>query len=114
MFVCQEDLFMAVSKARAKQLTTKREFELLETSWGRELSSLSPARLRQKVQRARTMRDKFRDLARQQAGEARGKRDPRSTRPARSNRNTELKAQVFDEALARFEERLGVLEATES
>jgi len=105
---------MAVSKARAKQLTTKREFELLEASWGRELSSLSPARLRQKVQRARTMRDKFRDLARQQAGEARGKRDPKSTRPARSNQNTKLKAQIFDEALGRFEERLASLGGAES
>lgn len=105
---------MAVSMARAMQLTTKREFELLEKSWGRDLSSLSPARMRQKIQRARTMRDKFRDLARQQAGEARGKRDPRSTRPARSNQNTKLKAEIFDEALSRFEERLGAMEAGES
>ena len=105
---------MAVSRARAEQLTTKREFELLEKSWGRELSSLSPARLRQKIQRARTMRDKFRDLARQQTGEARGKREPRSTRPAKSNQNTKLKSQIFDEALSRFEERLVALETADS
>lgn len=101
---------MAISRERAKQLCNQREFELVEASWGRGLQELTPARLRQKVQRARTLRDKFRDLARQQAGEARGKRDARSTRPAQGNRNTKLKARIFDEALERFQERLAAME----
>jgi hypothetical protein len=97
---------VAISKNRARQLTTKREWELLEKSWGSDLKAITPGRLRQKVQRARTLRDKYRDLAKQQAGEARGKRGARSTRPAQSNQNTVLKAQIFDEALGRFQERL--------
>jgi Spy/CpxP family protein refolding chaperone len=101
---------MTVSRERARQLCTQRELELVEASWGAELRGLSRAELARKVQRTRTQRDKFRDLARQQAGEARGKRDPRSTRASRSNRNTELKAQLFDEALQRFEERLAEME----
>ncbi len=100
---------MPVSRARARQLTTRREFEFLEKSWGRELEAITPGRLRQKVQRARTLRDKYRDLAKQQAGEARGKRSQRSTRPSASNRNTELKAQIFDEALERFQARLAAI-----
>jgi hypothetical protein len=102
---------MAVSKARAKQLCTKKEFDLIEKSWGRDLQQITPGRLRQKVRLTRTLRDKFRDLARQQSGEARGKRAPRSTRPAGGSRNTELKARIFDEALDRFETRLSKIEA---
>jgi hypothetical protein len=102
---------MTISKQRARQLCTKREYEFLEKSWGKELREVTPGRLRQKVSRARTLRDKFRDLARQQAGEARGKRGARSTRPAAGNRNTEIKAQIFDEALERFQARLAEVEA---
>jgi hypothetical protein len=102
---------MPISKQRARQLCTQREFEFLEKSWNPELREVTPGRLRQKVQRARTLRDKYRDLARQQAGEARGKRNPKSTRAAGGNRNTELKAAVFDEALSRFQERLAQLES---
>lgn len=97
---------VAISKKRARTLCTQREWELLSQSWNPELGRITPGRLRQKVQRARTLRDKYRDLARQQAGEARGKRAARSTRPAQSNQNTKLKAEIFDEALERFQSRL--------
>jgi len=101
---------MTISKREARPLCTKREWEMLSQSWEPELSRVTPGRLRQKVQRARTLRDKYRDLARQQAGEARGKRDAKSTRPAQGNRNTELKARIFDEALERFQARLAEAE----
>jgi hypothetical protein len=101
---------MTISKREARPLCTQREWEMLSQSWEPELSRVTPGRLRQKVQRARTLRDKYRDLARQQAGEARGKRDAKSTRPARGNRNTELKARIFDEALERFQARLAEAE----
>ncbi len=101
---------MSISKREARPLCTQREWELLSHSWNPELSKVTPGRLRQKIRRARTLRDKFRDLARQQSGEARGKRDARSTRPSQSNRNTELKAQIFDEALERFHARLVEIE----
>ncbi len=102
---------MAISKSDARPLCTKREWEMLSQSWPPELSKVTPGRLRQKVQRARNIRDKYRDLARQQAGEARGKRNPKSTRPAQGNRNTKLKAQIFDEALERFQARLAEVES---
>jgi len=101
---------VAISKKDARPLFTKREWEMVSQSWNPELSRVTEGRLRQKVQRARTLRDKYRDLARQQAGEARGKRSPRSTRPAQGNENTLRKAQVFDEALERFQARLTEVE----
>ncbi len=101
---------MAISKKQARPLCTQREWELVSDSWNPELQQLDASRLRQKVQRARTQRDKYRDLARQQAGEARGKRASRSTRPAQSNESTRRKAQIFDEALERFQERLAEVE----
>lgn len=102
---------MAISKKDARPLCSDREWELIVESWNPELGKLPADRLRQNVQRARTQRDKFRDLARQQAGEARGKRNPRSTRPAQGNQNTKRKVQLFDEALERFQERLAEVEA---
>ncbi|TVP54437.1 MAG: hypothetical protein EA351_13220 [Gemmatimonadales bacterium] len=102
---------MAISKSDARPLCTKREWEMLSQSWPPELAKVTPGRLRQKVQRARNIRDKYRDLARQQAGEARGKRNPKSTRAAQGNRNTKLKAQIFDEALERFQARLAEVES---
>jgi hypothetical protein len=101
---------MAISKARARTLCNQREFEFVEKSWGKELNEITAGRLRQKVRHARKLRDKYRDLARQQVGEARGKRSPQSTRPSQGAANTKAKAQLFDEALGRFEERLSQIE----
>lgn len=101
---------MPVTRARAQQLLTKAEFDFAAQSWSPAVNAHSPARLRQKISRARRLRDKYRDEARRQAGEAKGRRDPRGTRPARGNRNTELKAAIFDESLARFEARLAKVE----
>lgn len=101
---------MPVTRARAQQLLTKAEFDFAAQSWSPAVNAHSPARLRQKISRARRLRDKYRDEARRQAGEAKGRRDPRGTRPARGNRNTELKAAIFDESLVRFEARLAKVE----
>ena len=101
---------MSITKQKARPLCTDREWELLGQSWAPEISRLSASELRRIEGLLRTQRDKFRDLARQQAGEARGKRDPKSTRPAQSNQNTKTKAQIFDEALERVQVRLAEVE----
>lgn len=97
---------MAITMQRAKTLCTSSEFELVKASGAKEIGSLTPARLRQKVSRARKLRDKYRSLASRQTGEMRGKRAPRSGRPAADNRNTEAKAELFQETLDRFEQAL--------
>lgn len=101
---------MTISRDRARELCTRDEFELVEESRGKGIDRLGPSELRARIRRARGLRDKYRALARQQSGEARGKRDPKSTRPAAGSANTELKAELFGETQERFEARLAEVE----
>ena len=102
---------MAHSKTAARKLATQAEWALLEVSFPPFLKDITPGRLKQKVTRARKLQDKYRDLARQQRGEARGKRKPTGTRAAKGNANTLVKQEIFAEALERFEAQLAKLEA---
>lgn len=101
---------MKLSRDAVRRLTTKAEAEFLEGLAAGRIEKITPARLRQKLDRARRLRDKYRDLARRQAGEARGKASPRSTRPARSNANTLRKVQLFDWAIDQITARLQAVE----
>jgi len=102
---------MAITKSAARKLATKAEWALLEVSFPPLLKDITPGRLKQKITRARKLQDKFRDLARQQRGEARGKRRVKGTRPAAGNTNTLAKQEIFSEALGRFEAQLVKIEA---
>jgi hypothetical protein len=97
---------MSVHHATARKLATEAEWTLLQASRAGAITALTPAQLSQKIDRTRKLRDKYRDLAQQQRGEARGKRTAKSTRAAQGNDNTIVKQQMFDEALERFEEQL--------
>jgi len=103
---------MPVHHATARKLATGTEWALVQASYGHRITALTPARLKQKVARARKLRDKYRDRARQQRGEARGKRGARATRAAQGNANTVIKRRMFAEALERFETRLAYLMTT--
>lgn len=99
---------MAISMARAKALCTENELTLIRASSRAEIGSLSPARLKQKITRARTLRDKW-------TGQARTQR--RATQAAQRARQTEdnarsaEKGELFAEVLTRFEKQLAKLEA---
>lgn len=95
-----------ITLQQAKQLCTASELELVRWSTPKQARTLTPARLREKRDRARRLRDKFRDLAQQQAREMRGKGRPRRSRPATDNRGTISKQQLFQETLDRFETAL--------
>jgi hypothetical protein len=95
---------MAISTQKAKALCTATEFQLVQASTPQRAKSLTPSQLKQKIDRARKLRDKYRDLAKKQRGEARGKRKPTGTRPAKGNERTVEKAQLFQETLGRFQE----------
>jgi hypothetical protein len=97
---------MTMTKPSARKLATQAEWTLVEASFGPALKQITEGRLKQKIVRARKLQDKYRDLSRQQRGEARGKRNAKSTRPAAGNANTVLKQEMFAEALQRFEEQL--------
>jgi hypothetical protein len=97
---------MSISRSIAARLCTKPELELVEASFPPDIKQLTPGRLRQKVERTRRIRDKYRDLSKRQRSESRGKAEPRRSRPAQGNANTERKATLFDETLNRFEKQL--------
>ncbi len=102
---------MAHTKTAARKLATQAEWTLLESSFAPNLKEITAGRLAQKVTRSRKLQDKYRDLSRQQSGEARGKRKAKSTRPAKGNANTVAKQEMFSEALTRFEGQLEKLQA---
>lgn len=102
---------MALTKSAARKLTTEAEWALLETSFPPLIKDITPGRLKQKITRSRKLQDKYRDLAQQQRGEARGKRRPKSTRPAAGNANTVAKQELFAEAVDRFETQMAKLDA---
>jgi hypothetical protein len=101
---------MPVSRSQAREICTKPEMELVEASFPPSVNALSPARLRQKVSRARRLQDKFRDLAQKQNRASKG--DTPTGRGPRANARTERKARLFDETRARFEKRLEQAEAS--
>lgn len=100
-----------IKASEARALCTAAEYQLVQASLPKSVKRLSAAQLRSKVSRSRKLRDKYRDLARRQRIEARGKGQPRGSRPAQSNKNTVRKAELFDETLTRFEQQLQRVEA---
>jgi hypothetical protein len=99
---------MAVSIARAKSLCNTAELKLLRASTKSEISKLSASQLKQKVSRARTLRDKWNDQARKQRRTA---QSAQRTRQAEGNARSLEKAALFTDALTRFETQLAKLES---
>lgn len=99
---------MAYTRAQARKLLTATEFDLFEQTTGPALKTLTLARLRSKLGRARQLRDKFQDLYRRQTVALRG-----SARAggAAANERTQAKAVIFGEVLARVQAQLGKVEA---
>ncbi len=91
---------------KAKKVLTKAEFDFFLSSQPRAVQQIPYGRLKQKVARARTLRDKYRALAKQQRREMRGKAAPKSSRAAQGNERTKLKEQIFVEVLARYQAAL--------
>lgn len=99
---------MPVTRAQAKEICTKAEYELVESSFRPAIASLTAARLRSKVDRSRKLQDKFRELTQKQNRETKEKQPGRARGTA--NQRTERKAQLFAETRERFEKRLAEVE----
>jgi hypothetical protein len=91
---------MAISPAKAKALCTASELSLVTASSKQQVMLLSMPQLRQKVERARKLRDKWRDQAAKQRRAAQAKH---GARQASGNKRSAEKAELFAEVLARFE-----------
>lgn len=100
---------MSVNLRSARALCTAAEYGLVVASGGDGLRALSEARLKLKIVRARTLRDKYRDLLRRQRLAARRSPNAKAGRGDAGAR-TESKAALFEQILARFVARLEKLQ----
>lgn len=106
---------MAYSLTQARPLLTAAELELFDQSRAEPIKALTLARLRGKVTRARTLRDKYRDLFRRQTVAVRSVPATQGRSPAGTdNERTQRKADILQEVLGRFEARLAQLEARDA
>lgn len=94
---------MPINMSQAKALCSASELQLVEASRRDDLKKLTNAQLRQKITRARKLRDKWRDQAEKQRRESQEQQQARATAP---NERTRKKAELFAEVLRRFEEQL--------
>lgn len=99
---------MAISVAQAKSLCNATELALVKASTRTEIGQLSAAQLRQKIARARKLRDKWRDQAERQR---RATQTAQRARQTDANARSAEKATLFAEVLGRFETQLTKLEA---
>ncbi|MBA2662223.1 MAG: hypothetical protein H0U74_07995 [Bradymonadaceae bacterium] len=101
---------MTILREQARALCTDDEYVLYEASFGKPLEGLSLSELRENIARTRRARDKFRDLAKRQRLEQRGKKEPSGQTPAQGNDRSEQKVTLFQQTLDRFATRLESLE----
>lgn len=102
---------MATTLIQARKLLTAAELDLFAASHGDALKALTAVQLRSKVKRSRTLRDKYQDLLRRQKVATRGRTGTKAGTSGAANERTAHKAQVFEEVLARLEQRLAQVEA---
>lgn len=89
------------TSAAERRLLTAEELEAVEQTHLPRLGELADEDLRKLTGRLREMNAKWRDEARRQRREMRGKAASRGTRPAGDNRNTVNKAKIFNDAQKR-------------
>lgn len=105
---------MTTNKTQAAKLLTAAEMDLFAASLPAAMKELSPARLASKVKRARTLRDKFRDLLQRQAVATRGRTGTKVGTSGSANERTAKKAEILDEVLARLSTQLEKVQATQA
>ena len=94
---------MTYSLRQAQPLLTKPELELFQASRAGAIKELNPRQLAAKLTRARALRDKYRDTYRRQTVATRtGPAKDRKQMGGENNR-TEVKAEIMQEVLTRFE-----------
>ena len=103
---------MAYTITQARPLLNAAELELFDQSRAEPIKALTLARLRGKLTRARTLRDKYRDLYRRQTVAVRGASSTKGrSLVGADNERTQRKADILQEVLGRFEARVAQIEA---
>jgi hypothetical protein len=102
---------MAFNRNHARPLCSDAEYQLFTASLADEIGTLTPVQLRGKIQRARKLRDKYRDLEKRQRLANRSRTGTKKGNRPDTNARTADKAKLFGEALARFEAKAAKLAA---
>lgn len=106
---------MAISMQRAAKLCTAAELQLVKDSAPRAIRALTPKQVASKLERARRLRDKQRDLLQRQSLRSRartGSKHGKDLGP--QNERTAQKQELFEEVLERFQSRLQALEEADA
>jgi hypothetical protein len=106
-----KDGAMAYNRRQARAICSDSEYELFTTSLADSITQLTPAQLRGKIKRVRTLRDKSTDLFRRQSLAMQESTGSKRGKTGSANQRTEQKARLFDEVLKRFEARLDKITA---
>jgi hypothetical protein len=103
---------MAFNRNHARPLCTDAEYKLFTASLQGEIARLTGTQLHSKIQRARRLRDKYRDLYKRQRLANRARTGTKKGARPETNQRTADKVKLFDQALNRFEARATKLAAT--
>lgn len=95
---------------QARNLCSADEYVLYRDCLGGRLEQLSTLSLHARLERARILRDKYRDIYRRQRGGARGKTTGGVAMEVHDFARTRLKEELFEEILERFKGRLRALD----
>lgn len=93
---------MTYNRLHARALLNATELVLFEHSVGDALTGSSAAQLTQRLKRAGTLRDKYRDLLRRQKLATRARTGSKSGASGDANARTEQKVKLFEEVLHRL------------
>lgn len=105
---------MAYTRTQLRKLLNAGEIEIFESSRAEAIKELNAPRLIVKVKRARTLRDKYRDLLKRQRLATRARTGSKAGNSGDANQRTREKTEVFAEILERLEGRLALVEAAEA
>ncbi len=96
---------MTISRNEAREVTTSDEQELVEESFNPKIRAFDSNDLKNRITRARRMRDKYRDLSQRQG--IASKRKGRGG--GGDNERSRMKARLFAETIVRLEKRLAAV-----
>lgn len=99
---------------QAGKLLNESEFALFAASRAGVLNTLTKAGLAGKIRRARSLRDKYRDLLKRQRLATRTRTGSKAGVSGVANQRTRQKAEIFAQVLQRLEKRLAQVEAAEA
>jgi hypothetical protein len=108
------EVALSYTHTQVGKLLSASEFDLFAISRPGPIMSLTATRLHRNIRRARTLRDKYRDLLARQRLATRARTGSKAGTSGLANQRTKQKAEVFTEVLQRFEKRLVVVEAAEA